>query len=1360
MKKILTSILIVLIFSTGIVRSQTTRPFELGFNAGASWQQSDIKMKKLGGAGGFTFGRMHLENDKSVLDWGWRFRYLKAITYGQDNQKSTGISQNEVLNGSIDTALDYNSHGGFVYQNYKTTINECSLELLIGANKFRNRTNFYPYIFGGLGITKAVAKTNQLNANGLRYDYLKLDSVGTPSSADINNLYDGSYETAAEGSTSPTWKFMPSLGVGLGYQVTKGFSLGLEYKATWALNDVLDGQQWSNTNTKTGTNDKYYYASAWLKFTFGRTERAVTTDNTIHTTDPNGFTNTGDKPSIMLTNPSISPVTSPSQSYTVKAIIKNVGSKSDIGLVYNGASNTNFTYDAGSSVFTFPVMLLSGNNNFMITATNANGSSTENATVLFDSPVVVPATDPAPVVTITSPSLNPYSTTMNNATVVANILNVTSQSQISVMINGVSTSSYIFNSSSHTLNLNTNLNSGANTVTISASNPSGNDSKTITIIYNYSTPVVTTPPPVVTFVNPAVNPFNTAVASLPINALVQNVTAVGQISVTNNGTYVSSSLLGFNPSTGQLSFTANLISGSNSITISATNVSGADSKTEMIIYTPQVVSPTAQAPVVTITSPTVNPYTAPSNSAVVNAIVLNVASASQISVSLNGVATSAFSYNMGTKQLSYTAGLISGANVVTISAANSAGADSKSETIIYSQPVVTSPAPVITITSPLSNPFNSTSNMANVIATILHVNSMSDISVSLNGVSSPSFTFNTTTKQFSFPASLIVGANIITITANNLVGSDTKSETIIYTQPAVVPAPVVTITSPSSNPFTSTINTSSVDASVSNITSASQVAVTINGTPTVAFTYSASTHTLAVPVSLITGTNSIIITATNASGVATGSETIIYSAPAVVLPPVVTITSPASNPFNSSTASTSVNATVTNIASASHVAVSINGSSTSGFTYSASTHAVSIPVSLIVGANTVVITATNLGGLDTKSETIIYSALATALAPIVTITSPVANPFNTSINTSVVNATVLNITSASQIAIAINGATTSAFTFNAMTHVLVVPVSLLAGSNSVTITATNSTGADTKSETIIYTAPAVVLPPVVTIISPSSNPFNSSVATATVDASVTNVTSAGQIAVAINGSPTSAFSFNASSHSVVIPLSLVAGANTVTITGTNSAGADARSETIIYTAPVVVLPPVVTITSPSMASSSSASSTYNVEGVITNIASASNITVKVNGVTVSAVIYIPITKKVKFTANLNEGANTITVSATNSAGSDSKTVTILYEKPTAPIPADTAANPSHTPGAFHGGGLNAAANQPTIVFVLTNPYSTADAVITTTAVVNGVANQASIVVKLNSAVVPFTYNVHTKTITVTGNLNIDRKSVV
>ena len=1297
MKKLLTSIvLFALVLSNGISLAQTTHPVELGFNVGASWLQSDVKMKKLGGAGGLTFGQMYGQNDKNALDWGWRFRYLSAVAYGQDTKKSTGIANNPVLNGYYDSTVSY-SNTGFIYQNYRTKIDELSLELVIGANQMRNKTKVYPYIFGGIGITKAATKTNLLDDAGMRYNYFAVDSNGTGTGSQItsslNNIYDGSYETAAEGSESPRWKFMPSLGVGLGYQFTPGFSMGLEHKMTWALHDGLDGQQWNNDNTFSTTKDKYHYSSVWLKFSFGRSSHHSTIDtnnNNVVTNNNNIVTPAGDKPTVVISNPSSPSFTSPSQSYTVRATIKNVSGKSDVGLVYNGVSNTNFTYDATTQQFAFPLMLLNGSNTFMITATNANGSTTDNATVLFESPVNIPPVAPAPIVTITSPNVNPYSTTSNNATVLASILNVTSASQVGVSINGVATSSFLFNPTTHILNVNSNLNPGANTFVISATNPSGSDSKSETVIFSLANP---TPPPVVTYINPAVNPFTSTVASLPINAMVQNVSTIGQISVTINGAPVPTSMLGFNPSTAQLSFTANLIAGANSVNISATNAAGADSKAITIIYNQPVV-PTAPAPVVSITLPTVNPFTTSTSVATVNAIVLNVTSPAQITATFNGAGSSAFTYNMSTKQLTFAVNLIAGANIVTIAAATPSGSDSKSTTLIYNQPAAT-PAPVVTITSPTVNPFNTSTNSAVVNAIVLNVLSSSQIAVSLNGVPTSSFTYNVGTKQLSFNASLIAGANIVSISATTASGSDSKSETIIYSQPVASPAPVVTITSPNVNPYTSAVASLPINALVQNVTTVGQIAVTLNGGPvsTSLLSFNSSTGQLNFNANLIAGANSLTVSATNAVGSDSKTSTIIYSPVVVANPaPVVTITSPNVNPFNTAVSSATVNATVLNVTSSSQITSTVNGA-TVPFTYNMSTKQLALTASLIGGANPVTITATTPSGSDSKTATIMYTAVVAATpAPIVTITSPTVNPFNTSTVTATITATVLNVSSSSEIASTINGGT-APFTYNMATKQLSLSTTLIAGGNIVTITATTPTGSDSKTATIIYTVPAVIPAPIVTFTTPLAPGAGATTAIYNVEATVLNVLASSAINVKVNGVNLTSFTYNVATKQVKFNATLIVGSNTVTIIATNASGTDTKSVVIKYRPTTIGIITPDTIAKPAdsgnpnihnntttpkggggtATAAGSPTITYGltnpynttvalvpVTAVIGGITMQSDVVVKVNGVVVPFNFMVK-TKTVSFDVNANVGANIISITATNTIGV--KTETLMITRP-------------------------------------------------------------------------------------------------
>ncbi len=1199
LKKLLSALVVLLVLFNGPSVAQTTHPVELGFNVGASWLKSDIKMKKLGGAGGFTFGQMYLQNEKSALDWGWRFRYLNAVAYGQDSKKFSGIANNPIYNGAYDSTLNYNSKGGFLYQNYKTSINELSLELVIGANRMRNKTKVYPYVFGGLGITKAVTKTDQLDAFGKRYNYFSVDSNGTANSSQItsslNTMLDGSYETDAEGSESPRWKFMPSFGVGLGYQFTPVFSMGLEHKMTWALHDGLDGNQWNNDNSLSSNNDKYHYSSVWLKFSFGRGTHHSTTTNTNTNTTTNIVAPSGDKPSIRVTNPSVSPFTSSSQSYTVKATIKNVTSKSDIKLQYNGVDNANFTYDAGSLQFAFPLMLLNGNNTFTITATNINGSTTDNSTVIYQTQIVVPPPAPAPLVTITNPTVNPFSTTMNNVTVLATVLNVTSSSQIGVTINGVASSSFIFNPSSHGLNINSNLNPGANTFVISASNPSGADSKSVTVIYSIA-PVQ--PPPAINFINPAINPFTSAVAILPINAMVQHVTSVAQLSVTTNLGIIPSGALSFNPSTGQLNFNATLVPGANTVNISATNGAGSDSRSITIIYNQPVAA--IPAPVVTIATPTSNPYNTVNNVEIVNGIVLNVASSSQITVMLNGVSTPAFSYNLGTKQLSFTALLIPGANVISILANNGSGSDSKSQTIIYTAPAA-APAPVVNITVPNVNPFNTTSPFTAVTATVLNVIAASQIAVSFNGVPTSSFSYNLASKQLTFSPALIAGANILTITATTSSGTDSKSQTIIYTQPAAALAPVVTISSPSVSPFNTSTTPQLVNGNVINVTSSSQITVSLNGL-SLPFTYNMATKQFSINPVLIPGANVVTVIATTPSGSDSKSVTLIYTAPVIVAPaPIVTITSPAVNPFNTSTSTCGITATVVNVTASSQITASIGGA-TVPFLYNMATKQLTMTASLTTGGNIVTISANTSSGTDSKSTTIIYTPPVALPAPVVTFTNPAGAVGATTTPTFNIEAMVTNITSISNVVAKVNGVVVSTATYNAATKTVKLTAAMNIGTNTVTITATNTSGTDTKSVQIKRRDSIEPIAPDTT-----AGPANP-------------------------GTP----------NPHPIP-----GGGTGTGTGTPPKGRAPAIGTVAQPTIAFGLPNPLTVMSPIQA----------ITGVVNGVSVQSDIVVKLNG-NPAPFTYTASTKTISLTVPLNMGPNTVSVTATNAAGVKTESLVI------------------------------------------------------------------------------------------------------
>lgn len=999
MKRIVTTLCIFL-FLLGTLNAQNPHPFELGFNAGAAWLKSDVKTAKVGSGAGLTFGQTYCMNKTSPLLWGWRFRYLNANTYGMDSKKSYGIANNEALNGT-DTLLDYYHTTGYVYHNYKTHIDELSVEVLLGANKFRERTNLYPYVFAGAGLTKAVARIDQLNGNK-RYDYLKIDSTGSAGSSEVikqlNTMYDGSYETLADGNKRPRWKFMPSAGVGFGWEIIKGFSIGLEHKMTWAFNDVLDGQRWSETNSSTGTNDMYHYTSLWIKFSFGRGKKrgggssSTTTNTTTNTTTETSYTNPTAAPVITFSTPSVSPFNTAAKSMSVSGTISNINSTNDMSMTLNGSPVSGYTYNPGSHTFSYPATLQQGANTFIVTAKNNVGTANASATVIYDQPAIAP--DAPPVVTILFPAQSPYATNQPAVGVSGTVQNISTREQMQVMLNGLAINNFVFTPSTHEFNVNVNLIQGANTIVVSATNAAGNNSKTVTVINKReAAPVI--PPPVVTITSPAVNPYTTTVSVVPVKATVLNITAAGQIEVLLNGGPVPASRLNYNTSSHLLSFTATLIQGANALEISATNVSGRDSKSETIIYNaPEV----AAAPVVTITNPVSNPFNTTINSATINANVLNISSAGQITVTLNGgpMPASALNYNTTSHQLTFNVNLIEGANAIVVAATNTSGSDSKTGTIIYTKPVQ-APAPVVTITNPASNPFNTTTASATVNASIQNITAPGQISVTLNGGPLPAsaLNYNTTSHQLTFNVNLIAGSNTIVVSASNAAGNDSKTETIVYRRSAVTTAtplalpPVVSYITPAAGTATSAAATYAITAQATNVSNSSEISVKVNNTPVTGFTFQQSTQKITFTANLIQGNNTIEIKATNTAGTDVKTATIIYrkstvkptdthvrpdtlatqnnpNGPSVNAPQII-LQSPSINTASTSEATYTISVQLVNVMSAGEVTVNVNGAAFPGFNYNTRTRVLSFPATLNMGSNTIVITATNSGG--TKSET-------------------------------------------------------------------------------------------------------------------------------------------------------------------------------------------------------------------------------------------------------------------------------------------------------------------------------------------------------------------------------------------------------
>ncbi|MFT7589476.1 MAG: OOP family OmpA-OmpF porin [Limisphaerales bacterium] len=218
-----------------------------------------------------------------------RAEYFRGNAYGQNWQPSSGIDRNPVLNGKNDPNLNYSNNPGYVFHNYKTTVNDLALEALFTLNnikyhKEQNRIGINAIV--GIGIGTYETYIDQLDANGAMYNYDVPFNIGgglIDNSKDILNelatIYDSEYETAAEGQPSnPTlfernYKPVVTGGLGFHFMLSNRISLALEHKVKFTNDDLVDGQRWEETNTLTREFDAYHYSSLHLNFNLGKIEK-------------------------------------------------------------------------------------------------------------------------------------------------------------------------------------------------------------------------------------------------------------------------------------------------------------------------------------------------------------------------------------------------------------------------------------------------------------------------------------------------------------------------------------------------------------------------------------------------------------------------------------------------------------------------------------------------------------------------------------------------------------------------------------------------------------------------------------------------------------------------------------------------------------------------------------------------------------------------------------------------------------------------------------------------------------------------------------------------------------------------------
>jgi len=797
-------------------------------------------------------------------------------------------------------------------------------------------------------------------------------------------------------------------------------------------------------------------------------------------------------PSIALTSPAINSTLN-NAALRLRATVLNVNNRNNIKVIFNGIEQTAFTFT--NNALELNAQLLAGINTLTITATNDCGSDVETFTYTFDD-------CQAPTINVlgnwnNNSSNSPLVVTNSAFPLSATIQNMPSQNGLSLTNNG---SPIGFTYALSNLSTVLQLQPGLNQIVLSAVRTCGQVTKTIFIRYDNCTP------PSLTLLQPSASGTTTNVSNLNLLANVSNISNSQAIQVKLNGANVPFSFIN-----NQINSALSLLQGSNQISIQVTNACGTDNENIQITYTQ------CQAPQITTTAVVPNGATTSVSNFTYSATVANTF-ANQLQFTLNGQAQN---YSFSNNVLSANLTLQPGTNAINLVATNTCGSDIENWTVNYEPCSV----PQISNLSPASN-MQSADQMVNLSAQVSQITNANQLSLLHNGAP---IAFNFQNGALTASVQLALGNNVLTLSAANNCGSDLQTWNLSYV-PCI--APQIAIANSALNGTTVATSAFALSVQVTALTS-EQIILSLNGQGGQTFTL--QNQTLSASLNLQPGPNTIVIQGKNACDRTSQTLNINY----------VPCVAPQISFGQAAGASTNpvfqFSATVSNISSAQNVNLLLNNAVVP---FSFQNGNISATLQLNNGANLVTLAAQNNCGV--ASENITYSYTAPCVQPSVDITSPAAGLFGLSNPNVIVTATVAQINDVSGIQVLNNGIVQYGATL--IGNQLSIPMTLQAGINNISITATNICGTDTEVREIRYEPCAI--PQVIYNMDANGHTTNQSIFT--YNAQIVNYTANMTVTLSMNGVVLTGYSNNLGN--ILAEVSLIQGLNNLTITVTNDCG--------------------------------------------------------------------------------------------------------------------------------------------------------------------------------------------------------------
>ena len=697
-----------------------------------------------------------------------------------------------------------------------------------------------------------------------------------------------------------------------------------------------------------------------------------------------------------------------------------------------------------------------------------------------------------------------------------------------------------------------------------------------------------------------------------------------------------------------------------------------------------------KGPEVDIINPQRNTTTIYQSSAFIRASVKHVNNAMDIDLTVNGKSTP-FDYNENILKSEFN--LLEGKNTVTVSAFNAAGSDSETVTIIYvdrfkeeepvtevepprvNDPVIedvpvvetpTTPFPVVRITRPYRSSETVEQDRYRVQATIENVYDNNDVYFTVNGRRQDNFSLRGT--RFESDIYLNEGSNRIKIEARNQRGTRSDQATIRLEEMVKLVRPLVEITKPYRDPYTTKNSRERIEATVGPLDNNCNILFKVNGRSINGFDYRGDRFT--GNANLKEGRNEIEVVAANAAGTSSDRTIIYYEVERQIETPKVNITTP-NKRSRTDKDRIEVKATTENVSGKSAIDFIVNGRKQYDFNFNNRTGRISSFVRLEKGNNRIEISVRNQDGSDRDRVDIEYYVLVSP--PKVKIVKPRNRTKVDKRNVSFTG-TVFNVDRKNQVELYLNRKRVSDFNYS--NGRVSADLRLAKGNNQIVLKAANDGGQDEASVTVNYTIPEIKIgKPKVNFTIPSKN-ITTKEKSYKITVKVENVMEKRNMDLKVNGKSVS-FKFDRRRKTMTASVRLAKGNNQFIAAARNASGTDTDQVVInmkedkpseIVSKPgkigtIKLAKPVInslTMSQPSADPFNPNTAKTRIVGLLKNVKSTSEITLSVNGKRIKDFDFNPTTGRLEIIYTIGKGKHTSLLKLQTKAGTTQKSTSITF----------------------------------------------------------------------------------------------------